>query len=86
MGGPIKVRREMKLWLIWQTENNDYDTYDAAVVAAETEEDARKTPPCDYPDFDNEWAPSPNKVKVELIGEARPNTEAGVILASYRPG
>lgn len=31
----------MKLWLIWQNENNDYDTFDSAVVAAETEEEAR---------------------------------------------
>jgi len=31
----------MRLWLISQTENDDWDTYDMAVVAAETEEDAR---------------------------------------------
>lgn len=36
----------MKLWLISQSENNGYDTYDSAVVAAETEEEARHT----YPD------------------------------------
>ena len=36
----------MKLWLISQNENNNYDTYDSAVVAAETEEEARHT----YPD------------------------------------
>lgn len=36
----------MKLWLISQDVNNNYDTYDSAVVAAETEEEARHT----YPD------------------------------------
>lgn len=35
----------MKLWLIQQTANEGYDTYDSAVVAAETEEDARRTHP-----------------------------------------
>lgn len=36
----------MKLWLISQSVNNNWDTYDSAVVAAETEEEARIT----YPD------------------------------------
>ena len=36
----------MKLWLISQSANDRWDTYDSAVVAAETEEDARNT----YPD------------------------------------
>ncbi len=36
----------MKLWLISQDVNNNYDTYDSAVVAANTEEEARHT----YPD------------------------------------
>lgn len=35
----------MKLWLISQDVNNDYDTYDSAVVAAETEQEARLTYP-----------------------------------------
>ena len=40
----------MKLWLISQSENSNYDTFDSAVVAAETEEEARHT----YPSF-GEW-------------------------------
>ena len=45
----------MKLWLISQSINNDYDTYDSAVVAAETEEQARVT----YPgDRDYKWSGS----------------------------
>jgi alkanesulfonate monooxygenase SsuD/methylene tetrahydromethanopterin reductase-like flavin-dependent oxidoreductase (luciferase family) len=35
----------MKLWLISQRANSDYDTYDSAVVAAETEDEARNTNP-----------------------------------------
>lgn len=45
----------MKLWHIWQTVNTGYDTYDSAVVAAETEEDARKTHPSDYVWRENNW-------------------------------
>ena len=36
----------MKLWLISQDVNNGWDTYDSAVVAAETEDEARNI----YPD------------------------------------
>ena len=39
----------MKLWLISQNVNNRWDTYDSAVVAAETEEEARNI----YPNDDN---------------------------------
>jgi len=35
----------MKLWLISQDVNNDYDTYDCAVVAAVDEDAARHTHP-----------------------------------------
>lgn len=35
----------MNLYLISQDVSNDYDTYDAAVVAAESEEEARKIHP-----------------------------------------
>lgn len=40
----------MKLFLISQSENNGWDTYDSAVVAAEDEDAARKTHPSDYTD------------------------------------
>ena len=35
----------MNLYLISQDVNNGYDTYDSAVVAAETEQEARETHP-----------------------------------------
>lgn len=35
----------MKLWLISQDVNNNWDTFDSAVVAAESEEEARNTYP-----------------------------------------
>lgn len=50
----------MKLYLIEQNEANGWDTYDSAVVAAESEEAARKTHPSDYrgefyDDERNQW-------------------------------
>ncbi len=77
----------MKLWLISQDTNEDYETYDSAVVAAETEEGARLTHPGErewsyWPD----WVENPDLVKVVLLGEAVPDTKAGVILSSYRAG
>lgn len=35
----------MKLWLIEQNENTNWDTFDSAVVTAKTAEDARNTYP-----------------------------------------
>lgn len=35
----------MKLWLISQSVNDGYDTFDSAVVAAETEQAAKETHP-----------------------------------------
>lgn len=45
----------MKLWHIWQNDNNGWDTFDSAVVAAKTEEEARCTYPDRYGDNDTRW-------------------------------
>jgi len=45
----------LKLWLISQSKNNNWDTYDSAVVAAETEEDARHTYPDNWSDSLKTW-------------------------------
>ena len=89
----------MKLWLISVSDDDigRYDVYDSAVVAAEDEKAARETTP--FTQYDgspgkwgdgiggwNSWVDSPDKVKAELIGEATPGTEAGVILASFNAG
>ena len=41
----------MNLYLISQTENEDYDTYDSAVVCAETETQARRI----HPRYGEKW-------------------------------
>lgn len=46
----------MKLWLISQNVNNNWDTYDSAVVAADTEEDARNIYPDNWDsDLNKRW-------------------------------
>ena len=89
----------MKLWKLTQDVCTGWDTYDSAIVAAETEDDAKRIHPSPYAgNWDNtlsgrweyesvgNWAFSPDDVHAELIGEALPGTRAGVILASFNAG
>jgi len=77
----------MNLYLISQTENNGYDTYDTAVVAAKDEDEARNiTPDGDWNTRYSTWCSSPSKVTVNLIGKATAGTEPGIILASFNAG
>ena len=74
----------MNLYKISQDVNNDYDTFDAVVVAASDEESARAIHP-DKTYGKDSWV-TPKKVKVELIGVAAKGTPQGVILASFNAG
>jgi hypothetical protein len=81
----------MKLWLVSQEENDNYDTFDSFVVAAETEQEAKFTHPSKRgeswdgksDDYDT-WAPV-EYVKVALIGEAAEGV-SGIICASFNAG
>jgi len=79
----------MKLWIISQTVNRGYDTYDSAVVAAETEEEARNILP--YGDNWNDsrrfghWANEPSEVTVEYLGVTDRDI-SGVVLSSFNAG
>ncbi len=79
----------MRLWKISQTQTNDWDTYDSAVVAAETKEAAAAT----FPESDvwrteawAGWCASPADVTVEYLGEAKPGTGPGTIVSSFNAG
>jgi hypothetical protein len=82
----------MKLWLISQNINNGYDTFDSAVVAAETEEEARSIHPKDdwglkhsSIEWDTSiWAPK-DKVIVEYLGTTDREI-SGIILSSFNAG
>jgi len=84
----------MKLWLISQTENTGYDVYDSAVVAAQTEEEARRLHPDnrEIPDIEGrftgtDWCSRVDLVNVEFIGDASPEiTDQKVICASFNAG
>ena len=78
----------MKLWLISQDANNDWDTYDSAVVAAETEGEARNIHPdgCTVGWNNHTWCKSPEQVSVKFLGEAAQDVCAGVVLASFNAG
>jgi len=84
----------MKLYLISQDVNDDYDTFDSAVVVAENEEEAKKIHPNsdDANDEDNfshsgTWAANISQVKVKYIGEACKDLEVGsVVIYSFNAG
>ena len=83
----------MKLYLISQTENIDYDTYDSAVVCAPDEDTARHIHPDgvelvrgEWDDPYRSWCRSPKSVTVEYIGEAADGVEVGVVCAGFNAG
>jgi len=78
----------MKLFKISQNVNNDYDTYDEAIVCAKDEKEAKSIHPngnLSYNDKEESWCPKKD-VKVEYIGEAKKGLKKGVICASYNAG
>ena len=80
----------MKLFLISQEQNNEYDTYDSAVVAAPDESTARHMnpgngKPMDEWDQYNSWCLGPEHVTVRYLGEAV-NVEQGIVCASFNAG
>ena len=80
----------MNIYLIEQTDNQNYDTFDSAIVAASTEDKARLIHPSDIENWDGQsdkygtWVNS-EMVTVTLIGLAIDNKK-GVLLASFRAG
>jgi hypothetical protein len=79
----------MNLYLIYQTKNTDYDTYDSAVVAAENPLSAQATHPSgregEFNDYNHTWC-NIQDVKVELLGKAKKGTKAGIIVVSFNAG
>ena len=64
----------MKLWLIWQNQNKDYDSFDSAVVAAETEKAAVRIIPGSGAGFStNVWSDEGKLMYVWPDGSTRPD-------------
>lgn len=80
----------MKLYLLKQNDNNEYDTYDSCLVCAENEADAKMIAPNGEPFVENErwntWAKKASAITCEEIGEANENQTRGVIIASFNAG
>lgn len=81
----------MKLFLISQSTNNNYDTYDAAVVVAPDEQTAITLHPrtgktFDFKERQWEWVNCIDDINVEYIGEASPELKQGVVCASFNAG
>jgi len=83
----------MKLFLISQTENNNYDTYDSAVVCAPDADTARRmTPRLNAKDVMNTdwndrcWCSSVRHVRATYLGEARDGMPLGAVCSSFNAG
>lgn len=87
----------MKLWLISQTANDDYDTYDSAVVCAPSEGCAKRIHPGGglafaekvdgYNHKAHSWTSDISHVDAVCIGEAAPGMKDGeVVCASFNAG
>lgn len=84
----------MNLYLISQSVNSNYDTYDSAIVAAPDEDTARRMHPRRGLEAPSRWEFRPGSdwtahenVTVEYIGDTLGNeTEPRVILASFNAG
>jgi hypothetical protein len=86
---------KLNIYHVSQNTNNNYDTYSDFVVICEDEETARNTYPTgeliDWNAYLNNyrrsfWAPTKEDVVVRLIGEALPDSECGVVCASFHAG
>lgn len=84
------MRKVLYLWRISQDVRREYDTYDSAVVAAYTEEEARKTHPSgNNAEFGSQFFPTwarPDFVQVARIGRADSTLSPGVVCASFNAG
>jgi len=77
----------VNLYKISQTDNDDWDTYDSAIVCAASEDDARQINPGGrWNSSLDGWCKSPDLVTVELLGTANDDIPAGVVLSSFNAG
>lgn len=90
----------MNLYTIYQDTNNGYDTYDTALVAAETEEEAKRIDPSDchvWSDEEESWIyegrvdnhdswVTVDKVSAEYMGKAKDDLRSGLIFSSFNAG
>lgn len=87
----------MNIYHISQSDVDGWDTYDSAVVIAESADDARRMRPSCRGEFElipqpvahswDTWTNDPSKVDVVLVGTAAPNeTVPRLVCASFNAG
>lgn len=77
----------MKLYLLTQSTETDYDTYDSCVVAAMSPILARKIHPSGRDvGYSGTWPSDLSLVTVTFLGTAKAFTKTGVVLASFNAG
>jgi hypothetical protein len=95
-------KQTLKLFLVSRTDKISYDEYDSMVVAAASDDDARRMTPS--PLYDryktetgvflheddngrlNAWPMRLSTLSVRYIGVAEPGLKPGVIIASFNAG
>lgn len=84
----------MKLYLLEQSIEQGYDTYDSIVVIAESEDKARNMTPYSGRFLDDEdytpWGwisrSDADKIRVTYLGEAKPGSVEGIVITSFNAG
>lgn len=76
----------LKLYILTQTINLGYDTYDSMIVCAETPKEAKDiTIKKHYRESFSDWATF-DDIKCEFIGVAGKEIKKGIILESFNAG
>ena len=92
MNTTTETKPQLYLYHISQKIRRGYDTFDSAVVCAESEEEAQRTHPSylvgpgDSWEDEYTWANCPAEVSVQCIGAAAPHIDKGVICSSFDAG
>ena len=77
----------MKIYKIFQTINNDYDTYDSFIVCAKDEEDSKVVHKLNaHKGNRGSWVKDVKDIQAEYLGEAREGLERGELLGSFNAG
>lgn len=92
----------MKIYKLTQNVNEGYDTYDAIIVIAKDENQARlmypkhtniiseeydfSQAPSDPFKYSKSWVTNPSDVEIELLGTAEKNSKCRIVLASFNAG
>jgi len=85
----------INIYLLTQSDNTGYDTYDSMIVQAKNEKEARIIHPNDTLnnnynwalDYNyNDWTNKPENVKVKLIGKTIKSTKTKILLTSFNAG